>query len=168
MVRMHRRCLPAARRLHGQDRSPVSFGVFKPVGHTVIAYRSEAEVDAAAAALRAQGLVGEAPVRYSAAEMLAQAYAELAQASPLAGLGQDLHLVRARRELAARGCGFLVVHAPDDESAARVDAPLPGSHAVAAQRYARPIVEERVELQGSGRQVFESPDRGLDHPAPGR
>jgi hypothetical protein len=147
---------------------PVSFGVFKPVGHTVIAYRSEAEVDVAAAALREQGFVGVALVRYTAAEMLAQADAELAQASPLAGLGQDLNLVRAQRELAARGCGFLVVHAPDDERAARVDTVLRASHAVAAQRYGRLIVEECVEPPQAAAQVFESPDRGLDLPAPAR
>ena len=63
---------------------PLSFGVFKPVGHTVIAFRSAADLAAATRALQALGLAGDALVHYSPAEMVAQVEAERASASPLA------------------------------------------------------------------------------------
>jgi hypothetical protein len=151
-----------------KNHLPESFGAFKPVGHTVIAYRSAAEMESAASTLQGQGFSGEALVRYTPEEMLAQADSELASASALAALGQELNLVRAQRDLAARGCSFLVVHAPDDERAAHVDALLRSTHPVAAQRYGRLIVEELVDGQRSDEQVFESPDRGLDLPRAAR
>ena len=121
---------------------PESFGVFKPVGHIVIAYRSAADLQAAAQTLAAQGFVSTDLVRYTPEEMMAQVDAQLPEASPLASLGQDLNLIKAHRDLAEGGCSFLVVKAPQDEQA---DA-WPPSHgstmAVAAQRYGRFIVEK--------------------------
>ena len=55
---------------------PTSFGVFKPIGHTVIAFRSDAQAQAAANALLAQGFAGDALVRYTPAEMVAQVDAQ--------------------------------------------------------------------------------------------
>lgn len=145
-----------------KNHIPESFGVFKPVGHTVIAYRGSAALEAGLQALRAQGFVAEALVCYSPAEMMAQADAEIAGAGALASMGQDLNLVKAQRELAQSGCSFVVVHAPGSDEADRVDAALRGSPAVAAQRYGRLIIEELIETPRGTRQVSESPDRGLD------
>ena len=47
---------------------PTSFGVFKPVGYTVIAFRSEVQVQAAVSALLAQGFASNALVRYTPAQ----------------------------------------------------------------------------------------------------
>lgn len=94
--------------------------------------------------------------------MTAQVDKQLASASALASIGQDLNLIKAHRELAQNGCSFLIVHAPDDEQAELVASVAQTTGAVAAQRYGRFIVEELIDLPVGEKQVFESPDRGLD------
>ena len=141
---------------------PTSFGVFKPVGYTVIAFRSEVQVQAAVSALLAQGFASNALVRYTPEEMTAQVDAQEKVASPLASLGQELNLIKAHRALAQSGCSFLVVHAPDDAQAERVADMARSMKAVAAQHYGSLLIEELIELPPGETQVFESPDRGLD------
>jgi hypothetical protein len=145
-----------------KQNHPVSFGVFKPVGHTVVAWRTEADLQAAVQALLEAGFASDALVRYTPAEMLAQADGDLGSASPMAAIGQELNLVKSQRELAAEGCWFLVVHAPDDDEAARLDAVLARSPAVTAQRYGHLLIEELVATPPGVTQVAESPERGLD------
>lgn len=145
---------------------PTSFGVFKPVGHTVIAFASAGDMQAAASSLLEQGFTSEDLVRYTPQEMVAQVDSQLPQASPLASVGQELNLIKAHRALAEGGCSFLVVHAPDDAQAEKVDAVVRTMKATSAQRYGRFIVEELVDLAPGETQVFESPDRGLDIDVP--
>lgn len=144
---------------------PQSFGVFNPVGHTVIAFRSAADVQAAVDSMLAQGFVPEALVRYTPSEMLAQVDADLQTATPMASLGQGVNLVKAHRELAQSGCAFLVVQTPDDRQAQVAIGVARSLHAVSAQRYGWLIVEEMLEVPGAP-QVFESPARGLDIDVP--
>lgn len=125
---------------------PTSLNVFKPVGHTVIAFRSQAEVDQAVTALRAMGFADEALVRYSSQEMTDQVDTQEPRASVLAEFGQELNLIRAHRALAQSGCSFLVVQAPDDVQAERVATLARSMQAVAAQRYGSLVIEEVIEL----------------------
>ncbi len=148
-----------------KDTLHTSFGVFKPVGHTVIAFESAALLQDAEAALLTQGFTAADLARYAPAQMIAQVDAQLQSASPLASVGQELNLIKAHRALAENGCSFLVVHAPDDRTAALVDHVVHSMHAVAAQRYGTFIVEELVDTRDGRPQSFESPDRGLDLPA---
>ena len=141
---------------------PESFGVFKPVGHTVIAHRGSAALEAGLHALQAHGFAPAALVRYTPEEMIALADDGIADASPMASMGQDLNLVKAHRALAATGCSFVIVHAPGGDEIERVDAALRDAPAVAAQRYGRLIVEELIATPVGEAQVAESPDRGLD------
>lgn len=141
---------------------PTSFGVFKPTGHTVIAFSSVGELEKAADALLAKGFSSADMVRYSPQEMAAQVDADLLKASPLASVGQELNLVKAHRALAEKGCSFLVVHAPEDAQAELVDAVLQTVKPASAQRYGRFMIQELVEQVPGETQVFESPDRGLD------
>ena len=145
---------------------PESFGVFKPVGHIVIAFPSDGDMQAAVAALAQQGLVGAGLVRYTPAEMVRQVDAEVQAASPLASMGQELNLIKAHRALAERGCSFLVVPAADGALAERISAVARMHHAVVAQRYGRFIIEELISPPTGEPQVFESPARGLDLPVP--
>jgi hypothetical protein len=148
---------------------PLSFGVFKPVGHTVIAFRRVADLEAAMQALGEQGFAPDTLVEYGPGEMVAQVEAERASASPLAALGQEQNLIEAHRLLALAGCSFLVVHAPDDEHAAQVATVARHHRAAAAQRYNRFFSEELITDDPEAQQVFESPARGLDLPVdPGR
>jgi hypothetical protein len=147
---------------------PRSFGVFKPVGHTVIAFRTADAMEAAVAALLKQSFALADLVRYTPEEMAAQVQSDLHTASAIAAVGQELNLVKAHGELAHSGCSFLVVHAPDEPRTTQVDEVLRTCSAVAAQRYGNFIVEEvAAESQGKA-QTFESPDRGLDLAIPGK
>ena len=125
---------------------PKTFGVFKPVGHTVIAYRSATELEAASSALIARGFAEAALSRYTPEEMVAQVDAELQTASPLASFGYDVGLIKAHRALAQSGCSFLVVHAPEEAQAEGVAAVARSTHAVAAQHYGTFMIEELADL----------------------
>ncbi len=148
-----------------KNNVPESFGVFKPVGHVVVAFRTVGDVETAERALAEQGFAASDMVRYTPSEMIAQVNAEIEKASPMAAIGQDLNLIKAHRELAQDGCSFLVVHAPEDAHVDKVDAVARRLKAVAAQRYGRFITEELIDADADGNQTFESPDTGLDHEA---
>jgi hypothetical protein len=141
---------------------PLSFGVFKPVGHTVIAYRDAADMQAAVSALLAAGFAESALVRYSATAMAAQVNAEAADVSPLAAFGYELNFIAADRALAERGCSFLVVHAPDNELAARVAAVVTAGPAVAARHYGRFTIEELITPPAGATEVTRSPAENLE------
>ena len=121
---------------------PETFGVFKPVGHTVMAFRSAIDQQAAVNALLDQKFSDSALVRYSAEEMKAQVDAELQNASALAGFGYELDLIKKHRALAEDGCSFLIVHAPEDAQAESAASVARTTNAVAAQHYGRFMIEE--------------------------
>lgn len=146
---------------------PESFGVFKPVGHVVIAFPAAADLQAAVSVLAEQGLAGAGLTRYTPDEMVRQVDADIQSASLLASMGQELNLVKAHRALAERGCSFLVVPAADDALAERIAGVARLHHAVVAQNYGRFIIEELISPPTGEPQVFESPARGLDLPVPG-
>lgn len=128
-----------------KNKPPESFGVFKPVGHIVMAYRSPDALQSACGALLEQGFSQAAMLRYSSQEMTEQVDTELRNVSPLASFGHELKLIKIYRELAAAGCAFLIVHAPEDDQVARVAAVANKMRAVTAQRYGSLIIEELVD-----------------------
>jgi len=139
-----------------------SFGVFKPVGHVVVSFASADDLDAAARALTAKGFIEAEVRRYTPEQMVAQADIDIAQASPLSAIGQELNLVKAHRELALQGRSFLVVKAPKAEQTEQVAAIAQAHHATRAQKYGQFLIEELIEVGDNLSQVGESPDRGLD------
>lgn len=146
-----------------QHEVPEAYGVFKPVGHVVISFPSDADLRFAQAALVEAGFHGPDTVRsYTPAAMIEQIDAQLADASPLASLGQELNLVKAHRALAERGYHWLVVRAPSDDQARRVASVARRFNAERVQKYGRLIVEELIEHGDDLPQVAESPARGLD------
>ncbi|MFT3857584.1 MAG: hypothetical protein QM742_08840 [Aquabacterium sp.] len=145
-----------------KSHPPKTFGVFKPVGHVVMAFSSDDDLHAAENALSGRGFAWNDIVAYTPEEMLAQTADDLQSASPLAHIGQDMNLVKAHRAYAEAGCHFLVVRAGDDAHAQMVAEVARDNHAAAAQHYGRWIVEELISTPHHAHQVFESPDRGLD------
>jgi len=145
-----------------KHKPPEAFGVFKPVGHVVMAFRSDGDSHAARTALVERGFD---VVAYTPQQMLAQVDADIAGASPLASLGQELNLVKAHRELAERGHSFIVVRTPDDEHVRQAQTVATRHRATAARHYGSLIIEELVDPTPGAKQVFESPARGLDQPA---
>ena len=145
-----------------EAHSSHSYGVFKPVGHVIVAFPTEADCNAAEAALMRTGFTDDDITRYSPAEMVAQVAHDIANASLLAGIGQELNLVKAHGELARQGCSFLVVRSTDQESADKIAAIALRCHALRAQRYGTLLIEELIPVGASDQQVAESTDRGLD------
>lgn len=141
---------------------PQSYGVFKPVGHIVIAFPSAVDCREADTALLQAGFVADDIVAYSSQDMLAQTETDLANASGLAAIGQELNLVKAHRALAQQGSCFLVVRARDEHEADQVAEIALRCNASRAQRYGSLLIEELIPVGGSERQVAESNDRGLD------
>ncbi|MBX3622650.1 MAG: hypothetical protein KF891_22000 [Rhizobacter sp.] len=140
---------------------PETLGVFAPVDHVIVSFPTAQDQDGAAQALADAGF-GNAITRYSPEQMRAQVDIDLAKASPIAALGQEINLVRAHGELADQGYSFLVVHAPEEPQWTQVADIARRFHAERAQRYGRFIIEELIEPSGDEAQTFESPDRGLD------
>ena len=141
---------------------PLSFGVFKPVGHVVVALPTMQAVDAACAQLLADGFQPSDLVRYTPLEMRSQVNEEIRTASFFASIGQDLNLIRAHGALAEAGSGFLVVKTDVDAEVEKVAAVARGLHSPGAQRYGRFIVEELIERVAGDVQSPESDDTGLD------
>jgi hypothetical protein len=124
---------------------PTTFGVFKPVGHTLMAFSTDDALQAARAALAEKGFGPARMVEYTPQEMLAQVDAELKDSSPLANFGYELDLVRLHKAFAEDGCSFLVVETKDDTSAAVVADLVRAVHPVTAQRYGRFMIEDLTE-----------------------
>lgn len=143
-----------------------SFGVFKPVGHVVISLPTAEAADAATADLAGLGLTGGAVRRYTDREMLRQIDADIAHASPIAAIGQEMNLVLAHRTLAERGYHWLVVAVGNDAQARQVARAVQARGAARAQHYGHFVIEELIERPGQLPQVAESPDRGLDAQTP--
>lgn len=139
-----------------------SFGVFKPVGHVVISFPSADQARRAQDHLRELGLPLDAITAISDQEMVSEIDRELAHASPIAAIGQEINLIKAHRALAERGYHWLVVHAPNDVMAHRVADCVKPLGAERAQHYGHFVIEELIDAGTGLSQVAESPDRGLD------
>lgn len=141
---------------------PTSFGVFKPVDHIVMSLASVPLERAVTAKLLEEGFSRADLTHYTPQEMIRQVDAQVSTASPLAAVGQDLNLILAHRTLAEQGCSFVVVHAPKADQIERVHTIANAMGATTAQRYGMLIIEELIDPPSENRQLFESPDRGLD------
>jgi hypothetical protein len=145
---------------------PTSFGVFKPVGHVLIQFANLRDVEGAADALQKIGVAVEDMTLFTPRQMLAQIDKEMAAASGLASIGQEMNLSKAHRVAAELGHHFLTVRVDDLEQAQRVAEVVKPWHAERAQHYGRFIIEELIEHPDDLPQVGESPDRGLDSQTP--
>ena len=141
---------------------PSAFGVFKPVGHVIVAFPTECDTQDALTALLRAGFAPADINVYSSEQMRRQADVDIEQAGVLAGIGQELNLVKSHRELALRGHSFLVVCAPNEELTRRVAEVARRFHAARAQKYGHLMIEELIEPGSVDRQIAESPERGLD------
>jgi hypothetical protein len=142
--------------------TPQAYGVFKPVGHVIVALPSDKDARGAYRALLSAGFDAKDVVFYTPEDMVRQADIDIDQAGVLAGIGQELNLVRAHRDLALQGHSFVVVRAPKDEDAERVASIARQFNAARAQKYGHLVIEELIEPGSGEKQVAESPDRGLD------
>jgi DICT domain-containing protein len=140
-----------------------AFGVFKPRGHVVVVFATDANAHDAISALLNSGFASHDLRFYTPEQMKQQADDDIAHAGFLATVGQELNLVKAHRDLAEKGCSFLVVRAEGDEATRQVARVARRFNAERAQKYGRFIVEELIPVGDTPKQqVYETPSAGLD------
>lgn len=115
------------------------------MGHTVIAFQTLTQLQAAEAKLIALGFGSGSLVQYTPAEMLALVEAELFDVSPMASFGYELNLVYSHRKLAENGCFFLIVEAPTNTLSAQAAALVQDIQPASAQHYGRFMIEDLTE-----------------------
>lgn len=124
---------------------PTAFGIFKPVGHTLIALQTPEQLQSAVSDLGNLGFAPHTMVQYSPVEMKAEVVAELLNTSPFASFGYELDLIRQYKTLAEQGCSFLVVEAPSEALANQVAGWVRSSQPVSAQHYGHFMIQNLTE-----------------------
>lgn len=146
-----------------KDNPPKRHGVFKPVGHLVISFPPETDLDEVE---RSLAPVASDITRYTAAEMWRQIENDMESAGTLASVGQEMNLIKAHLELAKAGFVWLVVRADDDDQARAIADIAKRAGAERAQHYGRFIIEELIHHGDEPTQMPESPDHDLDARTP--
>ena len=98
---------------------PTSFGVFSPTGHVVMAFSSDADAERARQLLVRSGFAEEEVTHYSKNEVMAELKKSEKQSESPLQIGQEIAKVDEYLELAKKGCGFIALHAKEDEAAKR-------------------------------------------------
>ena len=98
---------------------PTSFGVFSPTGHVVMAFATDGDAERARQLLIGSGFAEEDVAHYNKDEVMAELEKSEKQSESPVQIGQEVAKVDEYLVLAKQGCGFLVLHAPKDESAKR-------------------------------------------------
>ncbi len=126
-----------------KDHFPLSFGVFKPVGHVVIAVRDDAAARSLSDALGEEGFADDEVLCFTAAEMAHHLQELLPGVGTAAGFGSEIQSMRQYERMARHeGRGWVVVFSPDDEAHERIRN-LAASHgATLVNKYNRLTVEE--------------------------
>ena len=121
---------------------PTSFGVFSPTGHVVMAFATDGEAERARQLLINNGFVEGDVTHYNKDEVMAELEKSEEQAKSPAQIGQEVAKVDEYLVLAKQGCGFLVLHAPEDKDAERAVATVKPLGLKFAEKYNRLTIEE--------------------------
>jgi hypothetical protein len=121
---------------------PPAFGAFTPKGHIVMAFDNDDNAAIARGALLAEGFGEDDVTRYPAQEVIAAYKRSNEEAANPAQLGQDVDKINDYLVLAKSGCGFLVVHAPEDERTKRAIAIVLPYGLKFAEKYNQLTLEE--------------------------
>jgi hypothetical protein len=121
---------------------PHSFGVFSPTGYVVMAFADDASAENARKALLQDGFDEDDVTRYSRNEVMAEFEKSEEHAHDPTQIGQDVTKVDMYIELAKQGCGFLVVHAPEEQESKRAVNIVRPFNLKFAEKYNRLTLEE--------------------------
>ncbi|QNM95663.1 hypothetical protein [Chitinimonas koreensis] len=123
---------------------PTSFGVFKPVGHLVLAFRAADTRDQVMHVLAGQGFGDEDLTAFEADEWLDTMDRAEANRGLMATFGSELDQVEMHARLARDGHVFLVVFAPAEAQTEAVAEVAERYGAVLVQKYGRLLIENKV------------------------
>ncbi len=123
---------------------PVSFGVFKPVGHVVVALKDDEVAEQMAGALLERGFAEDDVLQFRSEEMSERLKTHLRHVSGTAGFGTELKFMEYYDELAAEGYGWLIVYTPDPKQEPIVAEVAGQFNARLAHKYNRLVTEELI------------------------
>jgi hypothetical protein len=118
------------------------FGAFSPTGHVVMAFGTDDEAERARQLLVGSGFAQMDVTHYSKNEVITEMEKSEEHVANAAQIGQEGPKVQKYLELARRGCGFLILHAPADEDARRAVAIVKPLGLKFAEKYNRLTLEE--------------------------
>ncbi len=121
---------------------PTSFGVFSPTGHVVMAFATDGEAERARLLLIKNGFVEDDVTHFDKNEVMAELRKSEGQSASPVQIGQEVAKIDEYLVLAKQGCGFLVLHAPEDEAAKRAVAIVKPLGLKFAEKYNRLTIEE--------------------------
>ena len=96
---------------------PRSFGVFSPTGYVVMAFGSNGDSEKASQELLKSGFSDDDVTQYNTEEVLGELERSEKHSVDPTQIGQEVAKIDEYLELARQGCGFVVLHEPDDEAA---------------------------------------------------
>lgn len=123
---------------------PVSFGVFKPVGHVVVALSTDEVAQEMNQALLDRGLAAEDIVFFRADEMSEKLKTHIPHISGTAGFGTEIQFMRHYDELAATRHGWLIVYTADSDQEPLVQELAEQFNAKLAHKYNLLVTEELI------------------------
>jgi hypothetical protein len=121
---------------------PTSFGVFSPTGHVVMAFPNDDTAVIARGALIAGGFSEKEVTQYKKDDVIRECEKSNEQAANPVQIGQDVAKIAEYLALAKQGCGFLVVHAPEDERSKKAVEIVQPYGLKFAEKYNRLTLEE--------------------------
>lgn len=126
-----------------KDHFPLSFGVFKPVGHVVVAVKDDTAARSLSNALGEEGFADDEVLCFTAEEMAHHLQELLPGVGTAAGFGSEIQSMRQYERMASHdGHGWVVVYAPDEETHERVRTLAAAHGATLVNKYNRLTVEE--------------------------
>jgi hypothetical protein len=123
-------------------RFPTSFGVFSPTGHVVMVFPTGSDAEHARQLLFNNGFAQDDITHYNKDEVMAELEKSEKQSESPVQIGQEVAKVDEYLVLAKQGCGFLVLHAPEDEAAKRAVTIVKPLGLKFAEKYNRLTIEE--------------------------
>lgn len=127
-----------------RDDIPTSFGSFKPTGHVMVGLPDRDSQQSLRAALLAAGWLPEHLVDFTPRETVEEMSALIDNASPLAGFGSEITMMRRYVEEARRGTRWLLVKAEGNDTLQRLGDMARQHGARLAVAYGLLVVEELV------------------------
>jgi hypothetical protein len=123
-------------------RFPTSFGVFSPKGHVVMVFPTGGDAERARQLLINNGFAQDDVAHYNKDEVMVELEKSEKQSESPVQIGQEVAKVDEYFVLAKQGCGFLVLHAPEDEAAKRAVAIVKPLGLKFAEKYNQLTIEE--------------------------
>lgn len=125
-----------------KDHPPLSFGVFYPTGHVLIAFAKDAPAKDARQDLLRGGYEKDEVIYQSADYVVSEIDKLRPHISLLAQLGSQAEQMERHYELSKQGCAWLIVYAPTDAEVNRVMNVARRYDIKLAQKYHRLVIED--------------------------